>query len=179
MQQIQNGFCDYYYLTTDGKVFNSNTKRYLKKDNYNYILMTKDGKTKKITLKTLYKMVYNKIYCIDNIKSLQGEVWQQLPNNDNYYISNYGRVKSYAKYNAILLLQYSNEKGYKKVTMTENGTTKHKFVHILVAQTFLQQPTEEQEQYQVHHIDKNPSNNNVNNLMYLTIQEHYNIHNKQ
>lgn len=40
MQQVNNGFCDYYYLTTEGKVYNTKSQRYLKIDNHNYILMT-------------------------------------------------------------------------------------------------------------------------------------------
>ena len=99
MKQIKNGYCDYYYLTNDGKVYNNITKKYLKLDKYNYRLMTKQGIAKKITLKELYKIVYNKIYCIDTVKSLENEIWKEIPNTQgNYYISNYGRVKSYCKY---------------------------------------------------------------------------------
>ena len=57
MKQIKNGYCDYYYLTNDGKVYNNITKKYLKLDKYNYRLMTKQGIAKKITLKELYKIV--------------------------------------------------------------------------------------------------------------------------
>ena len=177
MKQINNGFCSYYYLTEDGKVININNNKYLKINNYNYVLMRTNGTKQKISLKKLYKLVYNKIYCIDNIKDLQGEQWKVIKNtNDNYYVSNYGRIKSYTQYNAFLLIQYNNERNYKKVTIVENGTQKHKFVHLLVAQTFLKQPNNENNNYQVHHKDKNTMNNNVDNLEYLTIEEHYNKH---
>lgn len=175
MQQVNNGFCDYYYLTIEGKVYNTKSQKYLKIDNHNYILMTTEGKARKISLKNLYKLVYNKVYCIDNIENLQDEQWKIIANtNDNYYISNYGRVKSYANYNASLLQQKENNKGYFRVMITEQGKSKHKYIHILVAQAFLQKP--KYKDYEVHHIDKNTKNNNVNNLMYVTIEEHYNIH---
>lgn len=177
VEQIQNGFCDYYYLTEEGKVYNKKTQKYLKLDRHNYILMTKDKKAKKVPLKTLYKLVYDKVYCIDNIQDEKGEVWKVIPNtNDNYYISNYGRVKSKAQYNAILLKATVSEKGYEKVMIIENNERKNKFVHTLVAQCFLQEPKDKNKEYQIHHKDQNGRNNNVNNLMYVTIQEHYNIH---
>lgn len=175
MQQIKNGFCDYYYLTTDGKIFNSKSQRYLKLDKFNYTLMKTDGNKKKISLKTLYKLVYNKVFCIDNIKDLQGEQWKVIENtNNNYYISNYGRIKSYANYNASILQQKENSNGYLRVTLTESNKSKCIFVHKLVAETFLTKP--KGENYEVHHIDKNIKNNNVINLMYVTIEEHYKIH---
>ena len=177
MKQINNSFCHYYYLTQDGKVFNANSKKYLKMNNYNYTLMKENGTKQKISLKTLYKLVYNKIYCIDNIQDLKGEQWKIIENTNNlYYVSNYGRIKSYTKYNAFLLIQYSNEKNYKKVTIVENGKSKHKFVHLLVAQTFLQQPNNNDKVYQIHHKDKDKTNNCIDNLEYLTIEEHYNKH---
>ena len=33
--------------------------------------------------------------------------------------------------------------------------------------------------YDIHHIDGNKKNNNINNLVALSLQEHYNIHYKQ
>lgn len=33
--------------------------------------------------------------------------------------------------------------------------------------------------YEIHHIDGNPNNNQINNLMAVSIQEHYDIHYKQ
>lgn len=65
------------------------------------------GNYKRITLKKLYRKVYNKEFCIDEIENLSGEEWKPIENTDNkYFISNYGRVKSYCGYNAIVLKPY-------------------------------------------------------------------------
>lgn len=46
-------------------------------------------------------------FCIDEIENLSGEEWKPIENTDNkYFISNYGRVKSYCGYNAIVLKPY-------------------------------------------------------------------------
>lgn len=74
MDQIKNNFKEYYYLTTEGKVYNSNTKKYLKPDRHNYKLTTLNDTIKTISLKKLYQLVYNKIYCIDNIENLPNEI---------------------------------------------------------------------------------------------------------
>lgn len=45
MKQIKNNFADYYYLEEDGRVYNINTKKYLKYDIYHrYKLMTQERK---------------------------------------------------------------------------------------------------------------------------------------
>lgn len=44
MKQINNDFLDIYYLTDNGKVYNTNTKQYLSMDNNSYKLRKKDGK---------------------------------------------------------------------------------------------------------------------------------------
>lgn len=47
MKQIKNNFADYYYLEEDGRVYNINTKKYLKYDIYHrYKLMTQERKSK-------------------------------------------------------------------------------------------------------------------------------------
>lgn len=46
-KQIKNNFADYYYLEEDGRVYNINTKKYLKYDMYHrYKLMTQERKNK-------------------------------------------------------------------------------------------------------------------------------------
>ena len=46
MKQIKNNFADYYYLEEDGRVYNINTKKYLKYDIYHrYKLMTQERKS--------------------------------------------------------------------------------------------------------------------------------------
>ena len=75
MKRIENNFCDYYYLTEDGRLFNSMNSRYKKVDKqHKFILNTLDGDKKRITLKSLYLLVYNRPYCEDDISDLENEV---------------------------------------------------------------------------------------------------------
>ena len=86
-----------------------------------------------------------------------------------------GRIKSYTGYEAILLTQYTTEKGYKKVEIISNGTAKRKFVHTLVANAFLGEAPDNS--YQVHHKDFKCDNNKLENLKYMSVDEHAKIHN--
>lgn len=116
MQPINNGYADYYFLTTDGKIYNSKTKKYLSADHkHTFKLLHKSGQ-KRISLKALYKLVYGKVFCIDNIESLENEIWKEIENTDGYYyISNYGRVKSLYKYEATLLKPTITASGYERL----------------------------------------------------------------
>jgi len=104
------------------------------------------------------------------------EVWKDIPGYEGkYQVSNKGRVKSLSRKDAkgqslperILKLQ-DNGRGYKKVTLWSNGVGKKYFVHYLVAATFIPNPCN----YKiVHHIDEDPSNNDVKNLKWCTQSE--------
>ena len=74
MKQINNGFAAYYYLLEDGTIYNSAADSIIKPNKeHTFIIRTVDNRRKKISLKTLYKLVYGKIFCIDNIKDLDNE----------------------------------------------------------------------------------------------------------
>lgn len=76
-------------------------------------------------------------------------------------------------YSAKILKYYGNLHGYLLVRI--NG--KHCKIHRLVATAFI--PTERnKEQLQVHHKDGNRQNNRKNNLQWVSIKEHSQIHNK-
>lgn len=175
MKQIKNNFANYYYLTIDGKVYNNNTDSYVKIDKHSYKLKTTDGKLQSISLKRLYKLVYNKVFCIDDIQDLEGEKWAEIEDtSQNYYISNYGRIKSYMKYEATLLKPSITRTGYERLQISQNGLIVNKLIHRLVAQAFLQQPSNID--MEIHHIDGNTRNNKANNLKWVTVAEHQKIH---
>ena len=138
MTEILNGFANYYYLTTDGKVYNQNRNLFLKENSSHiYTLMTTEGKRKNISLKRLYKLVYNKNFVIDNIKNLDGEEWREIAEtNRNYYVSNKGRIKSYLGYYAKLLKPSITKKGYERLQIIQEGKIVNKYVHVLVATAF-------------------------------------------
>lgn len=172
------GFSSNYYLTEQGLIYDTKTKRYIKPySDHCFKLKTDNGTRKTISLKSLYKLVFGKIYCIDNISSLQNEVWKPIKGTEEYFISNYSRIISYKGYEAILLKPWLNkqENGYLVVKITINNVLKNYTLHRLVAEAFLQNP-ENIQKYQIHHKDGNRYNNNVQNLQWLTKEQHRKKH---
>lgn len=95
-----------YALTVEGRIYKTvPASAEIKKDRLNRFYMLADnGKWKRPTLKDLYRKVYNKEFCIDNIISLPKEEWKEIDGTSGkYFISNYGRVKSLCGYDAIIL----------------------------------------------------------------------------
>lgn len=97
------------------------------------------------------------------------EIWKQIIYNGfktNYSVSNLGRVKN-DKSGRILKLSDSNE--YKVASISlGHGNIKRFLVHRLVAVAFLNNSNNKE---YVNHIDGNKTNNNVNNLEWVTPSE--------
>lgn len=99
-------------------------------------------------------------------------VWKEIPNTDGmYFVSNKGNVLSLYRNLPQLLTPYKRGK-YLAVKLKG----KNHYIHKLVAEQFLIQPSAEHTE--IHHIDINPFNNNVFNLVYLTPVQHRQIHQK-
>ena len=171
LQQINNNYADYYYLTEEGTIYNSKTNKYIKPCSNNlFKLKTIEGNYVKISLKKLYKLVFNKCYVIDNIEDLSGEHWKPIERTDNcYYVSDKGRIKSYKGYQAIILKTYLTN-GYERVDIVVDGERSSKLVSRLVAAAFLEQP--KSIDMQLHHKSGCKTENNKNNLVWLTPAEH-------
>lgn len=178
MKQINNGFKDYYYLNEDGTVFNAAANKIIRPTRgYSIKLKRLDNTIKSITIRELYRKTYNKLFIIDNIENLEGQQWKFINDTNNQYmISNKGRVKSFKKVNAILMKPYLNQYGYERVDLKQHGSRKSKLVHRLVAQYFLPMP--ERLGMQLHHKDFNKHNNSVENLIWLTPYDHKQFHMK-
>lgn len=86
--------------------------------------------------------------------------------DDLYEVSNEGNVRN--KITGKILKPTSNEKGYLRVGLYKDGIRKYRSIHRLVARAFLPNPNSE---FEVDHIDKNRTNNNVDNLRWVSHQE--------
>lgn len=96
------------------------------------------------------------------------EIWRVIEENDNYSVSNTGKVKN-NKTEKNLKFHISNQ-GYVRVNLYNNKdkTRKNKSVSRLVAIAFIDNKENKKE---VNHIDGNKLNNNVNNLDWVSSSE--------
>ncbi len=88
------------------------------------------------------------------------EMWKQIPDLPGYSVSSTGRVRKDSTGQIMVL---SKNGGYCRITIS-------KHVHRLVADAFLEKPSDDAKCW-VDHIDGNRSNNNVENLRWVTPSE--------
>lgn len=100
------------------------------------------------------------------------EIWKDIKDYEGkYVVSNLGNIKS-LKTNKKCYL--SKSKCYKRVLLYKDGKAKGYSVHRLVAQAFIPNPNN----YPcVNHLDCDGSNNNANNLEWITYKENNNYKN--
>lgn len=99
-----------------------------------------------------------------------GEHWKQIEEYPDYFISDFGQVKS-AKGNKEKILKpgkYPN--GYKFVTLCQFGKCKNFMIHRIVAIAFIPNPNIFPV---VNHKDGNKQNNKVKNLEWCTSSENF------
>ena len=101
------------------------------------------------------------------------EEYRDINNFPNYQVSNFGNVRNKIRGNIIKpIINIKNKKtGYKclqvNISNTE-GIQRHKSIHKLVADAFLENPENKE---MVDHIDGITSNNNFSNLRWATRSE--------
>ena len=111
---------------------------------------------------------------------MKTEIWKSHPDIVGIEVSNLGRVRTLDKVVSSergtqfikerVLKPYGNGRGYMRVGIRSNGKRDFKYIHRLVAQTFLPNHNSLPE---INHKDNNPLNNNVSNLEWCTHE--YNI----
>lgn len=100
------------------------------------------------------------------------EIWKDIPEFEGYYqVSSKGRIRRIGNYsnqngswslkNPHILKPRDNRRGYLYVMLSVNGKIYSRYVHRLVAITFLPNPNNYKE---VNHKDGNKYNNSVENL---------------
>lgn len=118
------------------------------------------------------------VYLNLSIENLPGESWKDvLGFEGKYLVSNYGRVKLLWKFqysyfvggiytiNNPKICKGSWFKGYRQISLHANGEETKKFVHKMVAESFLQK---ESFHDTVDHINMVKTQNNVENLRWTT-----------
>ena len=103
--------------------------------------------------------------------------WKPIKDfEDIYEVSNDGRVRSlnhkrknkngfYIQKRKVLKCGINKKTGYKMVSLSKNGKSKTKYIHKLVAETFLDNPNN----YEcINHKDENKLNNEIDNLEFCT-----------
>lgn len=107
------------------------------------------------------------------------EIWKPIKGFDGYYVSNYGRVangktlRGSKRSGQPLKIQKKCKSGRLYVALIKDGKQYDFYLSRLVAEAFIPNPENKPE---VHHIDGNPLNNDVSNLMWVTHEEHIALH---
>ena len=103
------------------------------------------------------------------------EIWKDIDGYEGLYqVSNLGNVKSlnYRRTGKERILKPGNNGlGYLFVILCNNGKLKHFKIHRLVAKAFLENPDNKSD---VNHKDEDKTNNNVDNLEWMTRLENNN-----
>jgi len=114
---------------------------------------------------------------------MEEEIWKDIDGFSGYYqISNFGRVKSRDRFlirkdgkrlpiSETILKPMINRFGYYKVRLYGQSFTRTKYIHVLVAEAFLEKPKDGV--YLVCHNDGDKLNNHVDNLRYGTKADNY------
>lgn len=108
------------------------------------------------------------------------EIWKDVIGYEGLYqVSNLGNVRSLnyrGKKIVNVLKQDISSEWHHRVCLSG----KNKLVHRIVAIAFIETPEKYKDiplkKLDVHHIDKNPHNNSVDNLMWMTKEEHLSHH---
>jgi len=95
------------------------------------------------------------------------EIYKTIEEFDNYEVSNFGNVRN-KKTKKGLKGGFNKTTGYLHVRLSKDGKGTTKYIHHLVAKSFIENPDDKPS---IDHKDNNPLNNHVDNLRFATYQE--------
>lgn len=90
------------------------------------------------------------------------ELWEIIPDFENYSVSNFGRVRT--NFSERILVTYANQSGLVQVGLMLNGKQYHRSVPLLVARAFIPQPSGPFDT--PINLDGDRHNNHVDNLVW-------------
>lgn len=161
-----NGYENKYQISNYGNVRSliSNqvlTCRYNHNCRY-VILYDKNSKRHSLTINKLLDETFN-----NKSDLLQNMFNMKKIGYGNYCIDYNGNV--YSLVSRKIMTPHEQKYGYKRIMLTnDRGERKKEFIHRLVALMFIENPLNLDT---VDHIDNNPSNNNINNLQWLSLRD--------
>ena len=103
-------------------------------------------------------------------KGIKDEEWKEVAGSEGlYFVSNYGRVKSFSFKKDGQIMKCPEIKGFKSVNLKINKIRHFFYLHKLVAEIWLPKPSEQHTF--VTHLDGILKNNHISNLKWLTKEE--------
>ena len=100
------------------------------------------------------------------------EKWAKIKGFESYEISSFGNLKSLHFGSGILRKTKPSKQGYFRYVLCKNGKQFSFLAHRLVAEAFIKNP---ENKPCVNHKDEDKSNNNVENLEWVTHEENCNF----
>jgi len=111
-----------------------------------------------------------------SLENIDGEIWKEIEGyNEDYFVSNFGRVKSFNNYNRSkekILMQNEDSHGYLYVDLYKNRKSKPKRIHTLMYKTHIEKIPEG---FVIHHKDFT-KNNYLDNFKMMTKEKHTVLH---
>lgn len=110
---------------------------------------------------------------------IEDEKWKNVKGYRGVYqVSTWGRVRKKTNGKIKIMEQEDNGHKYMIVCLSKNGKRKNHYVHRLVAEAFIKNPSGKK---QVNHLDYDRKNNNVLNLEWCTPSENttYSLRNRK